>query len=255
MIGYAKQPAGTPCGLLAYIYMKKKLCIKCSEEKDIDIDNFRHRTRDGKESYSNVCKKCEYITKQKRIEENKLNKKLALQEIEQSGVDVFLATISKGGNNIPHTAEVVEKVMSYFGGVSGFSSVMVKQYWDSPPGSSQRSKLLETMCRMVTRNVEAGGTKKPLQFWSEDELEQELDARLNEAAMHFKGVTIDATAETTEETSEGAAEEGVRSIEYDPASDGSFEGRTAGTEGEAGRGTEVVPAKSKSGRGTQNKSK
>ena len=255
MIGYAKQPAGTPCGLLAYIHMKKKTCIKCSEEKVLDKENFRYRVRDGKSSYSNICKKCDYITKQKKIEENKLNKKMALQEIEQSGVDVFLATISKGGNNIPHTAEVVEKVMSYFGGVSGFSSVIVKQYWDSPPGSAQRNKLLETMCRMVTRNVESGGAKKPLQFWSEDELEQELDARLNEAAMHFKGVTIDATAEKNEEAPEGAGEEVIRAIGYDPASDGSPEGCSAGTEGTSGRSPETVPAKRKPSRGTQNKGK
>lgn len=235
--------------------MKTKLCIKCDKEIELDAENFRHRTRDGKSSYSNVCKRCEYIVKQKRIEENKLNKKMALQEIEQAGVDVFLATIAKGGNNIPHTAEVVEKVMSYFGGVSGFSSVMVKQYWDSPPGSAQRNKLLETMCRMVTRNVESGGAKKPLQFWSEDELEQELDARLLEAAMQYKGVTINADTQEIEEAPQGSGPSSIRAIGHDPAPEGSPEGRSAGVEGASGRSPEVVPTKRKSGRGTQDKGK
>lgn len=206
-------------------------------------------------AYTTDCKKCIYIYKQKKIEEGKLKRKMALQEIETSGVNVFLNSITKGGNNIPHTAEVVEKVLSYFGGVSGFSSVIVKQYWDSPPGSSQRNKLLETMCRMVTRNVEAGGAKKPLQFWSEDELEQELDARLAEAAMQYKGKIIDATAKKIEETSEGDGENSTRAIGYDPASNGSPEGSPAGIEGQAGRGTEAVPTKRKSGGSTRNKSK
>jgi hypothetical protein len=235
--------------------MKKKTCTKCGEEKPLDKEHFRYRVRNGKGAYTADCKKCIYIQKQKHIEEGKLKRKMALQEIEQSGVNVFLASITKGGNNIPHTAEVVEKVMSYFGGVSGFSSVVVKQYWDSPPGSSQRNKLLETMCRMVTRNVESGGAKKPLQFWSEEELEQELDARLAEAAMQYKGKIIDATAETIQEASEGEGEDSPRAIGYDPTSDGSLEGSPAGTEGQAGRSTEVVSTKRKPSRGTQDKGK
>lgn len=235
--------------------MKKKTCTKCGEEKPLDKEHFRYRVRNGKGAYTADCKKCIYIYKQKKIEEGKLKRKMALQEIETGGVNVFLNSITKGGNNIPHTAEVVEKVMSYFGGVSGFSSVVVKQYWDSPPGSSQRNKLLETMCRMVTRNVEAGGAKKPLQFWSEDELEQELDARLAEAAMQYKGRIIDATAKKIEEASEGEGKDSPRAIGHDPASDGSPEGCSAGTEGTSGRSPETVPAKRKPSRGTQNKGK
>lgn len=175
--------------------MEKRTCSICGRDKPLDNSNFRWRVQDGKGYYTAECRVC--IAHAKDVSRAKKAEKRtkALQKIEEVGVDAFVRTTLHGGSNIPHTAELVERVFQYFGGVGGFSAVLVKQYFDSPPGGSARSRLLETMCRLVTKNVETGGAKKPLQLWSEDELEQELEQRMAEAVATFKGVTIDAPQE------------------------------------------------------------
>lgn len=172
--------------------MNTRTCSICGKDKPLDNENFRWRVQDGKGYFTGECKPC--IRRAKEVSRAKAEerRKKELQKVEQFGVDVFLRSTIHGGSNIPHTAELVERVFQYFGGVGGFSSVLVKQYWDSPPGGSARNRLLETMCRLVTKNVDSGGAKKPLQLWSEEELEQELEQRMAEAVANFKGVTIDA---------------------------------------------------------------
>lgn len=192
--------------------MEKRTCAICGQEKPLDKANYRWRVQDGHGYFTGECKSC--ISKAKALSRERAadKRRQALQRIEEGGVDAFVKTTLHGGSNIPHTAELVERVFQYFGGVGGFSAVLVKQYWDSPPGGSARSRLLETMCRLVTKNVESGGAKKPLQLWSEDELEQELEQRMAEAVATFKGVTIDAQEEAPKRIeSKEASSEGIPS--------------------------------------------
>jgi len=175
--------------------MADRTCSICGTDKPLDAKNFRWREQDGKGYYTAECKACIAKAKKDAAKRAKAKRKAALSKIEQVGVDLFVNATGRGGSNIPHTAELVERVFQYFGGVGGFGAVLVKQYWDSPPGGSARNRLLETMCRLVTKNVESGGAKKPLQLWSDEELEQELEQRLTEAVSAFQGITIDATQE------------------------------------------------------------
>lgn len=175
--------------------MQNRTCSICGTEKPLDKANFRWRVQDGKGYFTAECKSCIARAKEVSAQRAETRRQQELQKIEQRGVDAFTRTVMHGGSSIPHTAELVERVFGYFGGVGGFSAVLVKQYWDSPAGGSARSRLLETMCRLVTKNVESGGAKKPLQLWTEEELEQELEQRMVEAVAAFKGVTIDATPE------------------------------------------------------------
>lgn len=186
--------------------MDNRTCSICGNEFPLDKEHFRWRVQDGKGYFTAECRIC--ISKEKKKAElrAKARQKAALDKIEAAGVDLFCASTIKGGSNIPHTAELVERVFQYFGGVGGFSSVLVKQYFDSPPGGTARNRLLETMCRLVTKNVESGGAKKPLQLWSEEELEQELSQRLTEAVATFKGVTIDGAAEKPKRIAQKAPE-------------------------------------------------
>ena len=203
--------------------------------------------------YTAECLDCIKEAKERSLQKKEQKRQEALQEIEKAGVDVFLSSAARGGANVPHTAEVVERVMSYFGGVAGFSSVMVKQYWDSDPGGSQRNKLLETLCRLISKNVESGGAKKPLQLWSEEELEAELNKRLTEAVAEFKGVIVDAS---TEKTSKSLPSPNRRNI---VATDNAIperqlEGISGGVEGESDRSTEAIQAEQEPRRDTQDES-
>jgi hypothetical protein len=72
--------------------------------------------------------------------------------------------------------------MEYFGGVRGFANCYMKQLFDSPSGGAFRTKMLDTVVRLVSANTAMGGAKKPLTAWSEEELEDELRQRILEAA-------------------------------------------------------------------------
>jgi len=111
-----------------------------------------------------------------------------LKEIEKGAVDTFIASARIGGANIPHSSELLEVLMEYCGGVRGFANIYMKQFYDAAPGGAFRTKMLDTMVRLTSANTAMGGAKKPLELWSEDELEDELRQRLLEAAY-----TINAT--------------------------------------------------------------
>lgn len=218
--------------------MENRTCSICGKDKPLSRQHYRWRDKDSGGYFTGECLEC--IKKAKKVArlKAKAKRKANLDKIEAAGVDIFTAATIHGGSNIPHTAELVERVFQYFGGVGGFGAVLVKQYWDSPPGGTARNRLLETMCRLVTKNVESGGAKKPLQLWSDEELEAELQQRLVEAVSAFKGITIDATQEKAprieaKETPQGAAAAYAAAGRDDPVPEGFNQGtpeRTARAE-------------------------
>jgi hypothetical protein len=160
-----------------------------------------------------VSVRCPDCRRLKKSEKRKRDRSKSMHDIEVGAVRAFTSAAAAGGQNIPHSCELLERCMEYFGGVSGFSSLLVKQYFDSPPGSSQRAKMLEAVMRLVTKNTEQGGAKKPLGQWSEEELEQELDARLLNIAAQYQGRIIDGTiaqeAPATATATVGLPDDGV----------------------------------------------
>jgi hypothetical protein len=116
-------------------------------------------------------------------------------KLETAAVDTLLTAARKGGTNIPHSAELLEQLMVCFGGVNGFSQLLLKNYFDAPAGSGQRTKIMEMITKLVTVNADQGGSKKPLALWSEDELENELDVRIRQA-VGMPVLTLEVVSET-----------------------------------------------------------
>lgn len=170
--------------------MDTKLCTKCAKELPSTLEFFRPRHGE----ISSVCITCHRTQKKAEKKRAKGRRANNLSKLEAAGVDLYVQATQTGGSNIPHSAEVIERVFQYFGGVGGFSSIIVKQYYDSPPGGTARNRLIETIVRLVAKNVEQGGAKKPLTLWSEDELEKELESRFNDALSTYKGITINGQA-------------------------------------------------------------
>jgi hypothetical protein len=166
---------------------KDKQCRDCAQYFPDTEDHFKKR-RDG--SLDTRCLICRRRVMQGR---KKKERAATLHDIEQGAINEFLKSQNRGGENIPHSSEVLERLMEYFGGVSGFSGLLMKQYFDSPPGGSTRTKMLEAMLRLVVKNTEMGGAKKPMEQWTDEELEAELDARLARVAQQFQGRIINAT--------------------------------------------------------------
>jgi hypothetical protein len=216
-----------------------KACTHCAKTLPVTPAHFRRYQRDGKSGWSSVCNNCTKVAAKAAAKKEAKKRSAALRKIEAAGVDLYTESVVSGGSNIPHSAEVIERVMQYFGGVSGFASIMVKQYWDSPPGGSARNRILETLCRLVSKNVELGGAKKPLTLWTEDELEQELDTRFEQALQTYR-ITIDGKAQEASQNLPAPGDTG------DPGTDNVPAGRTAELaeriEGEAARSLEALQA-------------
>ena len=172
--------------------MSDKVCSECGDTRPDDAINFP--------LYRKACAICLACVAKKRKmaalrKEEYRSRKMG--KIEGQAVDTLLANARQGGATVPHSAELLEQLMTYWGGVGGFSAMLLKQYMDSKPGSATRTKLLEMIIRLTTVNAEQGGSKRPLTFWSEDELNEEIEGRLMEAA---RGLVPKIAAEERVET-------------------------------------------------------
>lgn len=163
--------------------MSDKVCIECGLSWPATTTYF-HKSKDG---FHARCRKCRN-TKIKGERKKKRNKKL--DEIEKGAVNLFVASARLGGANIPHSSELLEILMEYFGGVRGFGNAFMKQFYDAPVGGAFRTKMLESVMRLVTNNTAMGGAKKPLELMTEEELEAELRRQVMEAAMQIKKVEV-----------------------------------------------------------------
>jgi hypothetical protein len=137
----------------------------------------------SKGEFHSRCRKCRN-KKQKDGRVIRSQKKLA--EIERGAVDTFIAAARVGGTNIPHSAELLEVAMKYFGGVEGFVTAFMKQYYDAPAGGAFRTKQLDSILKLITANTAMGGAKKPLELMTEEELEAQYRRDVLAAAMTIR---------------------------------------------------------------------
>jgi hypothetical protein len=157
----------------------RKACIECGVVYPETTTHF-HKSKDG---FHGRCRKCRN-KKERNARKKKQNNKLA--EIERGAVDLFVSAARLGGSNIPHSSEVLEVMMTYFGGVAGFANVYMKQFYDAPVGGAFRTKMLDSLLRLITNNTAMGGAKKPLELMTEEELEAESRRQIMEAAMAMR---------------------------------------------------------------------
>jgi hypothetical protein len=160
-----------------------KVCLECGLPWPATT-TYYHKSKDG---FHARCRKC----RNKKLKKERAKKTdTKLDEIESGAVKLFVAASRIGGANIPHSSELLEVMMEYFGGVRGFTNVFVKQFFDAPVGGAFRTKMLDSVVRLVTNNTAMGGAKKPLELMSEEELENEIRRQVLEAAMQMKKVEV-----------------------------------------------------------------
>lgn len=222
--------------------MSDKTCIDCGESFPLSNDNFRRR-KDGQwDSRCLVCRSKK--NRGKRAKE----KAKDTTDIEKGALSSFIKAAHTGGANIPHSSELLERVMEYFGGTNGFAALMVKQYFDAPPGGAHRTKLLEGIVRLVTKNTELGGAKKPLDQWSDEELESELDDRLKQIAVSIEGRFLNVQIAPPETPSDFATTFG-QAFGHVPAE--RIEGTSSGGGEPQNRSPADVPSHAAAGRDSQ----
>jgi len=160
--------------------VEMKVCIGCHKALPATTTNF-HRSKDGFHARCRACR-----NKKIRKERGKRRSK-KLEEIERGAIKTFVAAARVGGASIPHSSELLEVLMEYFGGVRGFGNAYMKQFYDAPVGGAFRTKMLDSVMRLVVGNTAMGGAKKPLDLMSEEELESELRRQVLEAAVQIQG--------------------------------------------------------------------
>jgi hypothetical protein len=219
-----------------------KVCNDCGETYPLTADHWRKKKSGEWDTRCVICR-----AKVNRGKKTK-QKQQDMKAIEQGAMNTFLKAAQRGGENIPHSSELLERLMDYFGGSSGFAAMMVKQYFDAPPGGSHRTKLLEGIVRLVTKNTELGGAKKPLMQWTDEEIEAELDQRLRRIVVSVEGRLLDVQAAPPQTPSDFAA--AIRQAAgYVPAE--RIEGNAGGTGEPPHRSIEALPADAAAGAGSR----
>lgn len=207
---------------------KDKQCIVCQHVKSLTEKNFRrYGGKDG--DWKTVCRSCE----------GKAQRQRKLDKIEKKAVAHMLDAAAIGGANIPHTAEMLESILHYFGGTNGFASLLLKQYFESPPGSRIRTSVLEMIVRLASKNTEQGGAKKPIQLYSEEELEAEIDNRIRQVASMTRigGKVVDEEETAAVESAAAADHQELLRL-----SEGGVAGLAGRVEVEAARSLEAIQA-------------
>jgi hypothetical protein len=219
-----------------------KVCIECGVEYARTPEHFRVVDAPGRKdgAWSPRCHGCR---RKKAAGAKKRRAARKMADVEQHAVGTFLGAVKQGGDNIPHSSELLERIMEYLGGSSGFAAVVVKQFFDAPPGGSHRTKLIEAVMRLVTKNTEMGGSKKPMSQWTDEELERELDARVRLMAMNMRGrLVVDGTPPQTPADFAAAFGAGIGHLPAPAAT-----GTPDGVGREADRSAEAVSADSAAG--------
>lgn len=156
-----------------------RTCVKCGKSHELTPAHW-HKSKDG---FHARCRAC----RNKQVKADRLTKsQKKLVEIEKGAVDLFIAAARVGGTNIPHSSELLECMMKYFGGVEGFSRAFMKQFFDAPAGGAFRTKQLDSLLRLIVNNTAMGGAKKPLELMTEEELEAQYRRDVLAAAMAIK---------------------------------------------------------------------
>lgn len=155
------EPANTPT----------RCCTECGQGKPWTPANFPKVK--GSDQLQLICRSCR----------RKKSTRVKLDKLERQAVERYVMRASAGGSTIPHSAEVLESIVNLFGGSDGLASVMVKQYYDAPPGGRIRSQTLEMITRLTLKNTELGGAKRPLTMYTEDELNAELENKIRQVAV------------------------------------------------------------------------
>lgn len=222
--------------------MSEKVCTDCGGTFPLSPDHWRKKKSGEWDVRCVICRA--KANRGKKVKQ----KTQDMKAIEQGAMSTFLKAAKRGGENIPHSSDLLERLMDYFGGSSGFAAMMVKQYFDAPPGGAHRTKLLEGIVRLVTKNTELGGAKKPLAQWTDEEIESELDQRLRRIAVSFEGRLLDVQITPPQTPSDFAAAFGQ---ETGRVPEERTQGDAGGTGESPDRSLATLPANADAGEGSR----
>lgn len=155
-----------------------RTCSACELPKELTGKHFPKIK--GTNDFSPVCKSCTKALMQKK----------KLERLEANACGDFLKKAGRGGSEIPHTSEMLESIMNLLGGSHGFATALISQYHAAPAGGRIRTQILEMVAKLTQKVAESGATRAPIALMSDEELEQELEKRIEESVISYKGQRV-----------------------------------------------------------------
>lgn len=155
-----------------------RVCEACGVPKELKhFPMITEKGKAGNGAREFVCKICR----------TKLRQKHKMERMETRACHAFIENARTGGSDVPHISEVLESVLRLFGGSDGFAGALVAQFYAAPPGGRLRTQILESIVRLTAKVADSGATRAPAALMSDEDLEQEIEKRMQTAVLQYKG--------------------------------------------------------------------
>lgn len=150
-----------------------KQCAFCGAYKPLGTEHYstNHVTDDG---YASVCLECEGKQEQKKHEEEF---QARLAKLRGTSLKV-LDTMTDQGTEVPHIAEVYQRLMELCGGSAGFAKEVYLHMVSAKPGGMVKQRSLDVLLRLAEKVSESGAAQKSLDSMSNEELDEEIQKSL-----------------------------------------------------------------------------
>lgn len=158
----------------------ERVCRLCQNTYPLTLEFF-HGDTAREPPFHLECKTCRNAQKRGKF------LALAHEKQEQIRKALVLQALGAAIKNpqAPHTAEITERVCAHMGGVEGLAISVHEHFLNTEIGGPQRTNMLRIILDLIKANVSLGGAKKPLDYYSEEELESELNARVSQVAQRL----------------------------------------------------------------------
>lgn len=147
-----------------------KTCYRCGEDLPATTQYFDQDSNKS-DGLRATCKQCRAETQEQR-QASKRDERL--QMMDEAAFNL-LQEVARGGSDVPHVAEMYQRIMDVFDGAGGFAAHFMAQYLESKPGSTTRTKMLEMVMRLGFNVSESGAAQVPLELMSDTDLQNKLD--------------------------------------------------------------------------------
>lgn len=177
-----------------------KYCPACQHTKD---RNEFHNNKSHPDGKHDTCKPCrnkrQAELKQWRKEQGiplapsqtperkKLNRQLQAEKIKQAAVETVIDNATKTGGYVPHTEDLLERVISLMGGTDVLAEKLAQHIEACQPGSQQQGKALDMMMRYLDKNTQRQIEQTtPIEQATIEDLERRLDEALGRNSLKIK---------------------------------------------------------------------
>jgi len=152
----------------------------CGQDYPSTSDYF-DRDSSKEDGLRSVCKLC-------RADEYDQRQKMALDErikmIDEASLRL-IDKLARSGSDVPHMAELYQRIMEAFDGVGGYAAHFMAQYLSAAPGSSIREKMLNHIMKLGIKVSESGHAQIPVELMTDEDLQIELSKQARQYLVRY----------------------------------------------------------------------